>query len=150
MTMRAALIALACVSASAHARPPLAPAHPLEDPSGLKAAFEARIGRPVNVLRFNLGESYSDTLVQSTTASDEFDRYEATSGHTIDEGTPQKAGSIDCTKKIPFASLDLAVGVRVLTQARAIAAANGYRKQENVELGSDIFCREFAWRAMLT
>ena len=102
--IRGAFAALAFVCASADALPPLAPKHLLEDPAGLKAAFEARIGRPVNVLRFTLGQHYSDTLVQSVSASDEFDRYEATPGQTLDEGKPQKAGSVDCTKKIPFAA----------------------------------------------
>jgi len=134
---------------SAHAQAPIAPAHPLDNPAGLKAAFDARIGKPVYVLRFNLGEHYADTLVQNAAASDEFDRYQATPGQPMAEGEPQKAGGIDCKKKIAFADLDLAVGVRVLTEARAIAAANGYKTPENVELGSDIFCKEFGWRAIL-
>ena len=146
----AVLVFAASLSASAYAIGPVVPKNPLEDPAALKAAFAARIGRPVNVLRFNLGEHYSDALVQDATASDEFDRYEAIPGQTMDEGKPEKAGSIDCKKKIPFAALDLAVGVRVLTEARAIAAANGYKKPENVELGSDIFCNQFAWRGILT
>ena len=147
--LRALLVVLACACASAHAVGPLIAKNPLDDPAALKAAFATRIGRPVNVLRFNLGEHYSDALVQDATASDEFDRFEAIPGHTMDEGQPQKAGSIDCKKKIPFASLDLAVGVRVLAEVRQIAAANGYKKPENVELGSDIFCKEFAWRGLL-
>ena len=141
--------ALGCAATFAHAAGPIVPQHPLDDPAALKAAFAARIGKPVNVLRFNLGEHYADALVQSVAASDEFDRYEATPGREMAEGAPQKAGGIDCKKKIAFADLDLAVGVRVLTQARAIATANGYKSLENVELGSDVFCKEFAWRAIL-
>jgi hypothetical protein len=145
-----ALLALACIVAQpARAVGPMVPVKPLEDPAGLKAAFAARIGHPVNVLRFNLGEHFADALVQNAAAADEFDRYQAVPGHTMADGEPQKAGGIDCRKKIPFADLDLAVGVRVLRQAREIAAANGYKKPENVELGSDIFCKEFAWRAIL-
>jgi len=145
-----ALLALACLAAMpAFAAGLLVPAHPLDDPAALKAAFAARIGHPVNVLRFNLGEHFADALVQNAAASDEFDRYQATPGQAMAEGEPQKAGGIDCRKKIAFADLDLAVGVRVLTQVREIAAANGYRKPENVELGSDIFCKEFAWRGIL-
>jgi hypothetical protein len=128
---------------------PIAPAHPLDDPVALKAAFATRIGRPVNVLQFNLGEHYADALVQDAKASDEFDRYSAIPGQAMAEGVPQKTGSIDCKKKIAFSDLDLTVGARVLAQARAIAAANNYKQLENVELGSDIFCKTFGWRAIL-
>lgn len=143
----AALLAIAGIPEAAAA--PLVPVHPLDDLAALKAAFAARIGRPVNVLRFNLGEHYADALVQDASAADEFDRYEAIPGQAMAEGAPQKAGGIDCKKKIAFADLDLATGARVLTESRLIAAANGYKKPENVELGSDVFCKEFGWRAIL-
>ena len=145
-----ALLALAgLVANAAIAGAPVAPPHPLDDPAALKAAFAARIGRPVHVLRFNLGEHFADALVQSDTASDEFDRFQAIPGQPMAEGEPQKAGGIDCKKKIAFADLDLAIGARVLAEVRAIAAANGYKKPENVELGSDIFCKGFGWRGIL-
>ncbi|HJT97652.1 MAG TPA: hypothetical protein VJ696_04995, partial [Rhodanobacteraceae bacterium] len=105
--------------------------------------------RPVDVLRFNLGEHYADALVQSVAARDELDRYEAVPGREMAEGQPQKAGGVDCKKKVAFAELDLSAGVRVLTQARAIAAANGYKTPENVELAADVFCNDFGWRAIL-
>jgi len=140
----------ALASASAFAADVVAPAHPLEDPAAIKAAFAARIGKPVHVLRFGFGEHYADAIVQSDAAPDEFDRYELVPGQPMQEGTPQKAGSIDCRKKIAFADVDLSIGARVLAQARAIAAANGYSKPENVQLGSDIFCRTFGWQALLT
>jgi hypothetical protein len=147
-----ALMLLACgglATARADTAGPIAPAHPLDDPVALKAAFAARIGRPVNVLQFNLGEHYAEALVQDAKAGDEFDRYAAIPGQAMAEGAPQKAGGIDCRKKIAFADLDLATGARVLAQARAIAAANNYKPLENVELGSDIFCKSFGWRAIL-
>ena len=150
--LRASALLLAGMLTCANARAdgaPIAPAHPLDNPAGLKAAFAARIGRPVHVLRFGFGEHYADALVQSDAAPDEFDRYEAIPGQPMAEGQPQKAGGIDCKKKIAFADLDLAVGARILNDVRAIAAANGYKKPENVELGSDIFCKEFAWRGIL-
>jgi hypothetical protein len=128
----------------------VAPAHPVEDPAAVQAAFGARIGKPVHVLRFTFGEHYADAIVQNDAAQDEFDRYEMVPGQPMKDGEPQKAGSIDCRKRIAFADLDLAVGARVLGEARAIAAANGYSKPENVELGADIFCNDFGWRAMLT
>src|ERR1700752_2333973 len=104
--------ALACASASAEA--PVAPAHPLDDPAAVKAAFAARIGKPVHVLRFGFGEHYADALVQNDAAPDEFDRYEMVPGQPMKEGDPQKAGGIDCKKKVGFADLDLAAGARVL------------------------------------
>lgn len=138
---------LACASVGAQA--PIAPAHPLDNPAGLKAAFAARIGKPVHVLRFGFGEHYADALVQNDAAPDEFDRYEAVPGQPMQEAQPQKAGGIDCKKKVAFADLDLAAGARVLAEVREIAAANGYNKPENVELAADIFCKDFGWRGML-
>src|SRR3954469_18480109 len=112
--------------ASASVNAQVAPAHPLEDPAAVKAAFAARIGKPVHVLRFGLGEHYVDALVQNDAAPDEFDRYEAVPGQPMKEGTPQKSGGIDCRKKVALGDLDLAAGARVLTEVRSIAAANGY------------------------
>jgi hypothetical protein len=102
------------------------------------------------VLTFTFGEHYATTTVQNDAAPDEFDRFEMSPGQPMKEGEPQKNGSIDCKKKIAFADLDLAVAARVLGDARAIAAANGYSKPENVELGADVFCNDFGWRARLT
>src|SRR5512144_2452104 len=138
---------LGCASAAAES--PIFPAHPLDDPAAVKTAFGARIGKPVHVLRFGFGEHYADALVQYDAAPDEFDRYEAVPGQPMKEGEPQKAGGIDCKKKVAFADLDLAAGARVLAEVRAVAAANGYKKPENVELGADIFCKEFGWRGIL-
>ena len=138
------------VSASALAADVVAPAHPLDDPAAVKAAFAARIGHPVHVLTFSFGEHYATATVQNDAAPDEFDRYEMVPGQPMKEGQPQKNGSIDCRKKIAFADVDLAVGARVLGEARAIAAANGYKNPENVELGADIFCNDFGWRALMT
>ena len=136
--------------ATARAGDVVAPAHPLDDPAAVKAAFAARIGHPVHVLTFGFGEHYADAIVQNDAAPDEFDRYEMAPGQPMQEGQPQKSGSIDCRKKIAFAELDLAAAARVLGEARAIAAANGYSKPENVELGADVFCNDFGWRARLT
>jgi len=145
----AAMLALvAC--APALAGDVVAPAHPLDDPAAVKAAFAARIGHPVHVLTFGFGEHYATTTVQNDAAQDEFDRYEMSPGQPMKEGQPQKSGGIDCKKKIAFADVDLAVAARLLGEARAIAAANGYSKPENVELGADVFCNDFGWRAMLT
>lgn len=144
----AALALFACVHA--FAADVVAPAHPLDDPAAVKAAFAARIGKPVHVLRFGFGEHYADTVVQNDAAPDEFDRFEMSPGQPMKEGQPQKAGSIDCRKKIAFTDLDLAVAARVLGEARAIAAANGYSKPENVQLDADVFCNDFGWRALLT
>ena len=138
---------LACASACADA--PVFPAHPLDDPAAVKAAFSARIGKPVHVLRFGFGEHYADALVQNDAAPDEFDRYEAVPGQPMKDSEPQKAGGIDCKKKVAFADLDLAAGARVLKQVRAIAAANSYKTPENVELSADIFCNDFGWRGIL-
>jgi len=143
------LLVAGFASSIARADAPIAPDHPLDDPAALKAAFAARIGKPVHVLRFGYGEHYADALVQNDAAPDEFDRYEAVPGQPMTEGEPQKSGSVDCKKKVAFADLDLAAGARVLAQVRAIAAANGYKKPENVELGADIFCKEFGWRGIL-
>jgi hypothetical protein len=134
---------------SALAADVVAPARPLDDPGALKSAFAQRIGHPVFVLRFGLGEHYADALVQNAAASDEFDRFEAIPGQAMAEGEPQKAGGIDCKQKIAFADLDLAAGARALTQARDIAIGSGYKKPENVELGADVFCNDFGWRAIL-
>ena len=142
-------LALAVASTGALADTAIAPVHPLQDPAALKAVFAARIGHPVFVLRFGLGEHYADTLVQNAAASDEFDRFQAIPGQPMAEGEPQKAGGIDCKQKIAFADLDLAAGARALAQAREIAAANGYKPLENVELGADVFCKDFGWRAIL-
>ena len=144
------LLLAALASASAFAADVVAPAHPLDDPAAVKAAFAARIGKPVHVLRFGFGEHYADAIVQNDAAPDEFDRFELVPGQPMKEGAPQKAGSIDCTKKIAFADVDLAIAARLLAEARAIAAANGYAKPENVQLGSDVFCKRFGWQAMLT
>lgn len=141
-----ALALLACAQASA--APPVAPSRPLEDPAALKAAFAARIGRPVQVLEFRFGEHYSETLVENTDG--EFDVFEASTGQPMAEGRPKKAGEVDCRKKTPFAGLDLVVGARLLAQAREIAGANGYGQPESVELGAGIMCEEFGWRARLT
>lgn len=141
-----ALLLFACTGAAA--APPLAPSRPLEDPAALKAAFAERIGRPVQVLEFRFGEHYSETLVEN--ADGEFDVFEASPGQPMAEGRPQKAGEIDCRKKMPFAGLDLAVGARLLAQAREIAGANAYGKPDSVELGAGIMCEEFGWRARLT
>ena len=143
-----ALALLAC--APAFAADVVAPAHPLDDPAAVKAAFAARIGHPVHVLTFSFGEHYADAIVQNDAAPDEFDRFEMAPGQPMKEGQPQKSGSIDCRKQIAFADVDLAVGARLLGEARAIAAANGYSKPENVELGADVFCNDFGWRARLT
>jgi hypothetical protein len=143
-----ALAFFAC--APAFAADVVAPAHPLDDAAAVKAAFAARIGHPVHVLTFSFGEHYADAIVQNDAAPDEFDRFEMTPGQPMKDGQPQKSGSIDCRKKIAFADLDLAVGARVLGEARAIAAANGYSKPGNVELGADVFCNDFGWRARLT
>jgi hypothetical protein len=144
----AMLVLVAC--APAFAADVVAPAHPLDDPAAVKAAFAARIGHPVHVLSFTFGEHYATATVQNDAAPDEFDRFEMSPGQPMKEGQPQKNGGIDCKKKIAFADVDLAIGARVLTEARAIAAANGYSKLENVELGADIFCNDFGWRALMT
>ena len=149
--MRSAFaLALLCALRAAVAAAPVAPGHPLDDPAALKAAFAARIARPVNVLAFTFGEHYAEALVQDAAASDEFDVFEAVPGQAMAEGKPKKAGSVDCGKKIPFAQLDLTTAAHLLVQARTIAAANGYKTPENVLLGADIFCKQFGWRALLT
>ncbi|HEX5121776.1 MAG TPA: hypothetical protein VFV97_00920 [Rhodanobacteraceae bacterium] len=148
-TELAFVLALAA-STRAFAGEVVAPAHPLDDPAAVKAAFAARIGHPVHVLTFGFGEHYATTTVQNDAAPDEFDRYEMSPGQPMKEGQPQKSGSIDCRKRIAFADVDLAVAARVLGEARTIAAANGYSKPENVELGADVFCNDFGWRARLT
>ena len=148
--LRAAALIAVFAGANALAADPVAPAHPLDDPAAVKAAFAARIGKPVHVLRFGFGEHYADALVQNDAAPDEFDRYEMSPGQPMKEGEPQKAGGVDCKKKVAFADVDLVAGARLLGDARRIAAANGYKKPENVELGADIFCKEFGWRAILT
>lgn len=147
-----AMLAVVCAFAVAHAFAAgvLAPSHPLDDPAAVKAAFAARIGRPVNVLAFTFGEHYAEALVQDAAASDEYDVFEAAPGQPMAEGKPKKAGEVDCKKKIPFAQLDLATAATLLAQARSIAAANGYTVPENVLLGPDIFCTQFGWRALLT
>jgi hypothetical protein len=142
-----ALALFAC--APAFAADVVAPAHPLDDPAAVKAAFAARIGHPVHVLSFTFGEHYASAIVQNDAAPDEFDRFEMTPGQPMMDGQPQKNGGIDCKKKIAFADVDFAAGARTLGEARAIAAANGYSKPENVALGADIFCNDFGWRAML-
>jgi len=144
------VLGLLCALQAVAAEGPVAPAHPLDDPAAVKAAFAARIARPVNVLAFTFGEHYAEALVQDAAASDEFDVFEAAPGQPMAEGKPKKAGEVDCKKKIPFAQLDLATGAHLLVQARAIAAANGYTVPENVLLGADIFCNQFGWRALLT
>ncbi len=144
---RAALVlALLCARAGA-AEGPLAPARPLDDPAAVKAAFAARIGHPVDVLEFLFGEHYARMLVQ--TGAD-FDEYEAIPGQPLAEGKPKKAGDVECKRKLALAAVDAAAGARVLAQARAIAAANGYRAPENVTLGAGMFCEAFGWRAILT
>ncbi|HEY6985057.1 MAG TPA: hypothetical protein VH375_03165, partial [Rhodanobacteraceae bacterium] len=148
--LHAAALVAALASACAFAADVVAPAHPLDDPAAVKAAFAARIGKSVHVLRFGFGEHYADAIVQNDAAPDEFDRYEMVPGQPMKEGEPQKSGGIDCKKKVAFGDVDLAAGARVLNEARTIAAANGYSKPENVELGADIFCNDFGWRAMLT
>ena len=147
---RAFVLGLLCALQAVAAEAPVAPAHPLDDPAALKAAFAARIARPVNVLAFTFGEHYAEALVQDAAASDEFDVFEAAPGQPMAEGKPKKAGEVDCKKKIPFAQLDLATAAHLLVQARTIAAANGYTVPENVLLGGDIFCNQFGWRALLT
>jgi hypothetical protein len=142
-----ALALVAC--APVFAADVVAPAHPLDDPAAVKAAFAARIGHPVHVLTFSFGEHYADAIVQNDAAPDEFDRFEMAPGQAMKDGQPQKSGSIDCRKKIAFADVDLALAARLLGEARAIAAANGYSKPENVELGADVFCNDFGWRARL-
>jgi len=142
----AALCALDVAAADA----PVAPAHPLDAPAALKAAFAERIGHPVNVLSFGFGEHYAQALVQNAAAPDEFDEYEAVPGRPLEPGRPKKAGEVDCRKKIAFAALDLDAGARALAQARAAAAANGYKTPDNVTLGADVFCNDFGWRAILT
>jgi len=144
------VLGVLCALQAVAAEGPVAPAHPLDDPAALKAAFAARIARPVNVLAFTFGEHYAEALVQDAAASDEFDVFEAAPGQPMAEGKPKKAGEVDCKKKIPFAQLDLATGAHLLVQTRAIAAANGYMVPENVLLGADIFCNQFGWRALLT
>jgi len=144
------VLGLLCALQAVAAEGPVAPAHPLDDPAALKAAFAARIARPVNVLAFTFGEHYAEALVQDAAASDEFDVFEAAPGQPMAEGKPKKAGEVDCKKNIPFAQLDLATGAHLLVQTRAIAAANGYTVPENVLLGADIFCNQFGWRALLT
>lgn len=144
-----ALAALCSLHAAA-AGAPVAPAHPLEATAALKAAFAERIGHPADVLGFDLGEHYAQVLVQNVAAPDEFDEFAAVPGQPLEPGRPKKAGDIDCRKKIAFAALDLDAGVRALAQARAIAAANGYKTPGSISLGADIFCRDFGWRAILT
>ena len=68
--------------ATARAGDVVAPAHPLDDPAAVKAAFAARIGHPVHVLTFGFGEHYADAIVQNDAAPDEFDRYEMAPGQT--------------------------------------------------------------------
>ena len=48
--------ALVVACANALAADLVAPAHPLDDPAAVKAAFAARIGKPVHVLAFGFGE----------------------------------------------------------------------------------------------
>jgi hypothetical protein len=146
--LRGACALLLLVGVQAGAAPATAPAQPLDDPAALKAAFATRIGHPVQVLTFRLGEHYSETLVES--ADGEFDVFEASAGQPLAEGKPKKAGEVDCRKKTAFESLDLAIGARLLGQARAIAAANGYSEPESIELGAGMMCEDFGWRALLT
>jgi len=145
-----ALVFALVACASARAADVVAPPHPLDDPAAVKAAYAARIGHPVHVLTFSFGEHYATATVQNDAAPDEFDRFEMIPGQPMKDGQPQKSGSIDCRKKIAFADVDLAVAARVLGEARAIASANGYAKPENVELGADVFCNDFGWRALMT
>src|SRR3954468_14297659 len=72
----------------------VAPAHPLDDPAAVKAAFATRIGHPVHVLSFTFGEHYASATVQNDAAPDEFDRFEMTPGQPMMEGQPQKNGGI--------------------------------------------------------
>ncbi|MGN6519798.1 MAG: hypothetical protein ACTHK2_10280 [Dokdonella sp.] len=146
---RAITLAALCSLDIAAADAPVAPAHLLEAPAALKAAFAAHIGHTVDVLSFNLGEHYAQVLVQNVAARDEFDEFAAVPGLPLEPGRPKKAGEIDCRRKVAFATLDLDAGVRALAQARAIAAANGYKTPDNVILGADIFCNDFGWRAIL-
>jgi hypothetical protein len=146
--LRGACALLLLVGVQGSAAPATAPRQPLDDTAALKAAFATRIGRPVQVLTFRLGEHYSETLVEN--ADGEFDAFEASAGQPLPEGRPKKAGEVDCRKKIAFESLDLAVGASLLGQARAIAAANSYGRPESIELGAGMMCEDFGWRALLT
>jgi hypothetical protein len=142
------LLAGGIVTATAADQAPLVPPKPLDDPLALKAAFAARITRPAHILRLSIGAHYADALVQDD-ASKDLDRYQAVPGQPVAAGEAQKAGSVDCYKAIAFADLNLGTGVRLLDQAKAIAVANHYRVPENVELGSDLFCKQFGWRGIL-
>lgn len=142
-----ALLLLLGGGMQAWAAPATAPARPLDDPAALKAAFATRIGRPVQVLKFRLGEHYSETLVEN--ADGEFDVFEAGAGQPMPEARPKKAREVECRKKTTFEALDLALGARLLAEARAIAAANGYGEPESIELGAGMMCEDFGWRALL-
>lgn len=143
-TVLATALLFACTS---NAGAQTAPTSPLDDPAAVKAAFAARIGHPVDVLEFLFGEHYARMLVQ--TGAD-FDEYEAIPGQALAEGKPKKTGDVDCKRKVAFDAVDATAGARVLAQARAIAAANGYSEPENVTLGAGMLCEAFGWRAILT
>lgn len=138
--------ALALAGSTALAAEAIAPAHPLDQPAALMAAFAARIGHRVDVLEFRLGEHHARMLVQT---GEDFDEYEAIPGQVLAQGTPRKAGSVECRKKLPFDAVDAALGVRLLAQARTIAAANGYEEPPNLELGAGMMCEELGWRVVL-
>lgn len=135
------------LAGGAAAQTPLAPMQPLADPAAVTAAFAARIGQPVAVLEFQLGEHYARMLVRS---GEDFDLYEAIPGQPLAAGAPQKAGSVDCRRELAQTAVDAVVGARLLAQARAIAAVNGYSPPANITLGGGILCEAMAWRAVLT
>lgn len=129
------------------AQVPNAPAHPLDEPAALKAAFASRIGRSAELVEFRLGEHHASLLVQQGA---DFDRYEALPGQPMPAGEPVKAAAVDCRGRLAFAALDAATGARLLRQARAIAAANGYDPPGTITLGAGMMCEAMGWRVVLT
>jgi hypothetical protein len=133
------------------ARADNAPAEFLREVDGVQQFLAVQIARPVYVLEANFGPHYVRVLVQDQADAELYDKYEAVPGQPPREPEAVKVGDVDCKKaRIAWASFRLAGGAAALADAQALAAANGYEQPGTMHYGPDVFCKQPAWRTILS
>jgi len=146
-SFRGALIALIFASGTAAAAGALAPDPLLADPAALKSAIAARAGTQADVVEMSLGETRVEVVVK---VGKHYTKYAVRPGAALDEGEDVDADTLMCKRKSEaLGKLDFAVAIRALAQSIDLAAANHYRKPDDIRLGASVFCGDFGWREVM-
>jgi hypothetical protein len=147
--IRGALIALVYVGAAvlAKADEMSAPDPLLSDPVALRNAIAARAGSQADVVEMALGETRVEVVVK---VGKRYTKYAVRAGAALDEGEDVDVDSLMCKRKSEsLKKLDFAVAIKALVQSIDLAAANRYRKPDDIRLGASVFCGDFGWRETL-